>query len=124
MTHRGVIEWLSRRLSSGTVKTAKYTRMNWNGRWKRQYSIFISGKRAQLLCRAMLPWLRVKRSQAMLVSEFPCRGAYNGPGIRIPEDVLRRRGELRAAMTLLNHRGPESPTLDGVEWRGMPRVIA
>ncbi len=95
VTYRPVIDWLCDRLSSGTVKMQK-------GRHKPQYRFQVFGKRARLLCEAMLPYLKIKHKQAKLVMAFP-GDQYHGPANTIPDDINVERYRLRDTINALNH---------------------
>ncbi len=82
MTHLGVIEWLTERLKAGTIKLHNQTNLRLYPYMKPQYRFQVFGKRAQLLCEAMLPYLKVKKEQASLVMEFPT-DARIAPGVKI-----------------------------------------
>ena len=105
MTHRGVIEWLTEKLQTGTLKMFNYTAVKKNPRWKKQYGIFISGKRAKLLCEVLLPFLKVKKSQAELICKFP-GDDLRGRGAKLLPEVLIERNRLFQQIHVLNRRGP------------------
>ena len=103
MTHRGVIDWLCVRLSSGTVQLHNSTNLRRHPTYKPQYRFQVFGKRAQLLCRKMLPYLRVKSEHARLVCEFPC-DARIAPGVKIERsEINETRYRLRDRINALNH---------------------
>jgi hypothetical protein len=104
MTHRGVIEWLCSRLAAGTAQLHNSTNLRRHPDWKPQYRFQVFGKRAQLLCRRILPYLRVKAEQARLVCEFPC-DARIAPGVKIERSAINVvRYPLRDQINALNHR--------------------
>lgn len=103
MTHEGVIRWLSERLCAGTVKTHNHTNLRRSPHLKRQYRVQLFGKRARSLCETMLPYLRVKREQARLVTTFPV-DARIAPGVKIERTAINtERYRLRDAINALNH---------------------
>jgi hypothetical protein len=103
MTHRGVIEWLAGRLAAGTVKLHNQTNLRRSPNAKPQYRTQVFGKRAKLLCEAILPYLRVKAEQARLVSEFPV-DARIAPGVKIDRsEINEARYRLRDQINALNH---------------------
>lgn len=109
MTHHGVIEWLTERLQAGTVKLHNQTNLRRHPYMKPQYRFQVFGKRAQLLCNAMLPYLKVKHEQARLVGEFPC-DARIAPGVKIERsEINATRFCLRDAINALNHDATRNP---------------
>jgi hypothetical protein len=103
MTHRGVIEWLANTLDAGTVKKHNHTNVRRHPHLKEQFRVQVFGKRAQLLCRAMLPFLKVKHEQARLVGEFPV-DARVAPGVKIERTEINEvRYRLRDQINALNH---------------------
>src|SRR5262249_43556897 len=82
MTHHGVIEWLAGRLRSGSVKLHNQTSLRRYPYLKPQYKFQLFGKPAQLLCSAILPYLKVKAEPARLVGLFRC-DARIAPGVKI-----------------------------------------
>lgn len=105
MTHRGVIRWLKSVLSSGNIQVFNYTQCKKNPQWRKQYGVVLTGKRAKLLCEQLLPFLRVKKRQAVLICQFPCEDR-RGRGAKVGTDVLRKRMQLYRKMRQLNLRGP------------------
>ncbi len=103
MTHSGLIQWLAEKLQAGTVKLHNQTSLRSHPHFKPQYRMQIFGKRAQLLCQVIYPYLKVKAEQARLVSEFPC-DARIAPGIKIARtDINEVRYRLRDQINALNH---------------------
>lgn len=106
MTHRGVIDWVARTLGKSSVKLNNHTMIHKNPeRWKPQWKYQLFGKRAQLLCRRLLPYLKVKDEQAKIILEFPC-DLRVAPGAKIDEKINATRYELRRRIRGLNSRGP------------------
>jgi hypothetical protein len=118
MTHRGVIEWLAARLRSGKVQIHNQTNLRRYGYMKPQYRFQLFGKRAKLLCAALLPYLRVKDRQAQLVSSFPIEGRV-APGVKLSEEMNQLRYELRDQINSLNHEG--CPSYAGEKRRSFAR---
>ena len=123
MTDRDVIEWVA---SLWGVRVS-YVLKRRNPRWLPQYFVRLSGKRAQILCRVLLPYLRVKKVQAELVCEFEC-DLRSAPGQTISEEANARRFQLRDAINSLNHkpRNPEArrnQQLDGREHFAFPKIV-
>lgn len=106
MTHRGVIEWLRDKLSTGTIKVNNHTKIRENPRWRVQHLVRLHGKRAQLLCQALLPFMIVKKPHAEIALQFPC-DCRSGPLVQLDPDVRRLRAGLAARMKVLNARGPQ-----------------
>lgn len=103
MTHRGVIGWLAERLDAGTVKNHNPTNLRRHPHWKPQYRTQLFGKRAKMLCVAMLPYLKVKSEQARLVTTFPV-DARIAPGHKIERSEINEvRYRLRDEINALNH---------------------
>lgn len=103
MTHRGVIDWLRDRLDCGTVKRHNHTARRRSPHFKEQFRVQVFGKRAQLLCSTLLPFLIVKREQARLVCDFPV-DARIAPGTKIERtEINETRYRLRDQINALNH---------------------
>ena len=103
MTHRGVINWLAERLSAGTVKRHNHTSQRRYPNRKAQHRVQVFGKRAKMLCDALLPYLKVKREQARLVTTFPV-DARIAPGVKIERsEINAARYQLRDLINSLNH---------------------
>ena len=103
MTHRPVIAWLAERLAAGTVKLHNHTRVRRDPNLKPQYRTQLFGKRARLLCEALLPYLKVKTEQARLVTTFPVE-ARVAPGAKIAlTSINETRYRLRDQINALNH---------------------
>ena len=103
MTHREFINWLAERLAAGTVKLHNHTNIRRNLHLKQQYRVQLFGKRAKMLCEAVLPYLIVKRKQARLVTIFPVE-ARLAPGVKIEGSAINKtRYKLRDAINALNH---------------------
>ena len=105
MTHEGVLLWLRSKLETGTLKLNNHTSLKRNPRWKPQWTVRLHGRRAQLLCQALLPYLKVKREQAECIIEFPVEGR-SGPGRSLLPEMAEHRRVLFERMRLLNKRGP------------------
>jgi hypothetical protein len=103
MCHRGVIEWLQAKLSSGTIKVNNHTKVR-DG-WNPQWLVRIHGKRAQLLCKAILPYMIVKREHAEIAAAFPC-DCRSGPLVMLSPEVQEQRSKFAERMRVLNYRGP------------------
>lgn len=103
MTHRGVVDWLAERLQAGTVKLHNQTNLRRHPYMKPQYRFQVFGKRAQLLCAALIPYLKVKAEQARLVTTFPV-DARIAPGVKIANSEINEvRYRLRDQINALNH---------------------
>lgn len=105
MTHLGVIDWLRQKWNGHAIQHQKYTKPAWAGKWKEQHMTVLNGKRAQLLCRLLLPYLRVKEPQARIILGFPAEDR-RGPGARLDPSIQARRSEAYHIMKTLNRRGP------------------
>lgn len=114
MTDRAVIEWAASRWGCAVSYVLKRTK---NPNWLDQHFVRLSGKRAQILCLVLLPYLRVKRAQAELVCTFPC-DVRTAPGHTISPEVNAVRFALRDKINGLNHRPRNPNTKRG----GAPRV--
>lgn len=94
--HRPTIEWLAERLKAGTVKRHNVRATT------AQHRTQLFGKRAQLLCAALLPFLKVKIAHAQLVLTFPC-DARVAPGVKIERTAINAtRYRLRDEINGLN----------------------
>lgn len=103
MTHRPVIEWVAGRLAAGKVQLHNHTNIRLHPHLKPQYRTQLFGKRARILCRALLPYLKVKVEQARLVTTFPVE-ARVAPGVKIDHSAINEiRYRLRDEINALNH---------------------
>lgn len=103
MTHKGVITWMAERLQAGTVKLHNHTNLRRHPHLKPQYRTQLFGKRARLLCIAILPYMKVKHEQARLVITFPV-DARIAPGVKIERSEINKvRFALRDQINALNH---------------------
>ncbi|MGN6759441.1 MAG: hypothetical protein ACTHMJ_23985, partial [Thermomicrobiales bacterium] len=102
MTNKEVVEWLAEKWGPGRVKLHNATNLRRHPYMKPQYRAQVFGKRARLLCESLLPYLRVKREQARLVTEFPV-DARVAPGVKIERsDINETRFRLRDEINALN----------------------
>lgn len=103
MTSKGVLDWLSKRLGVGIATTHNHTALRLERPRKTAYLVRIFGKKASLLCKMVLPYLKVKHEQAHLVTTFPT-DARIAPGIKIERTEINKiRYELRERINSLNH---------------------
>jgi len=106
--HRPMVEWLADKLKAGTVKRHNVKAAT------AQFRTQLFGKRAQLLCAALLPFLKVKIIHAQLVLAFPC-DARIAPGVKIERSAInatryRLRDEISALNSHQTRRVREMPT--------------
>lgn len=102
MTHKPVIEWLGERLAV-TIRLHNQTNLKRFPYMKPQFRFQVFGKRAKLLCEAILPYMRVKNEQARLVTTFPT-DVRIAPGITIDKTGVNEiRFKLRDEINGLNH---------------------
>jgi hypothetical protein len=98
MTDQGVIEWVAEKFNV----TISYVLKN-GGRNKPQFFVRLSGKRVQILCRRLAPFLRVKARQALLITTFPA-DARVAPGVKVERSAINiERERLRIEINGLNH---------------------
>jgi hypothetical protein len=103
MTHREVISWLCQRLASGAMQLHNQTNLRRHPHYRPQYRFQLFGKRAKMLCESVLPYLRVKREQARLVTTFPV-DARIAPGVKIERSAINaERYRLRDEINAKNH---------------------
>jgi hypothetical protein len=107
MTHLPTVEWVTHTLNATAVTHQSRDQADrraaaWGkSRFKVQYRTQVTGARAQLLCRRMLPFMQTKQEQALLVVEFPV-DERRAPGRRLDDGIRARREELGKAITALN----------------------
>lgn len=94
------LEWMAD-LLRGTVAFHTRRRTGSNGFHRKQMIVRLHGRRAQLLCKTILPYLKIKREQAKIVLQFPCDTRSTG----LSEDVNQLRFALKSKMHKLNGRG-------------------
>jgi hypothetical protein len=94
MTHEGVVTWLANKL--GIARATRLPPRN-SDRFIHgslpAYEVTLSGKRAQRLARAVLPYLLVKVKQAEIISSFPIllQGTPTDMETRLVRIALRER---------------------------------
>lgn len=85
-----------------------------NAKHNASFRWLLTGPRAADLCRAMLPYLRLKRRQAELVIEHQATKAPSHVGarrgrpraeLRVPPEIMARRDAQMAELRTLNARG-------------------
>jgi hypothetical protein len=107
-TNKPIIDWLSEMSHTAPV-VKKGAKANWKDAWNWQ----VTGRNAETLLRAVLPWLRIKRQQAELCLELRDLGrhAWSGRGGLDPELVAAREA-IAQQVNDLNQRGvPVHPVL-------------
>lgn len=103
MTSEGVLRWLAKKTGAQKVHTCR-RKDTWRYKsvLKTQYLFRMSGKSAQLLCKAILPYMRIKANHAHVVCAFPIEGR-TAPGARIEENVINgKRRQLTRQLEALN----------------------
>ena len=103
MTNMAVIQWLTKVTKTGTIKVHNSTSLKRYPYMKIQYRWQLFGKRAQLLCSRILPYLKVKNQQARLILDFPCDMRIGRGRKLIDTDVNETRLSLREQVNGLNH---------------------
>lgn len=112
MTHKGVIEWLTDKLQSAKIQLHNSTNLRREPHLQPQYRFLLHGKRAQLLCKTILPYLRVKNKQAEVVKDFPCDYRI-APSVKIEEtNANELRMKLKKKLDELN--APNSKKLQHI----------
>jgi hypothetical protein len=94
------LEWAAGKLGA-TVSYHTRQKTGQSGYHKKQMIVRLHGSRAQLLCRAILPYLKIKRRQAEIVLRFPCDSRSKG---RLSEGTNAIRFELQSEIKKLNQR--------------------
>lgn len=104
MTHRGVLDWVASLFDLSVSDVPRSP----NG-WRDQSMFRIHGKRAVALCRRLLPYLRVKGEQAMLIQAFPFENRIGRPrsGRHLSAEIIQQRADLRDQVNALNTRGTQ-----------------
>ena len=91
------LEWMGLKLRA-TVSYHIRPRQSAMGYHREQMIVRLHGARAQLFCRTILPYLKIKKRQAEIVCRFPCD--MRGKGIS--EEVNDIRFAMRAEIQGLN----------------------
>jgi len=100
MTHKPVIEWLATKVANRAYYCA--VPKEHQERRKPAYSFRLQGRRAQLLCKRIMPFLRVKAEHAKVLLRWPCE-ARCGSGIKIEQtEFASIRENLAAELRKLN----------------------
>jgi len=93
------LEWMADKLDA-TVSYHTRRKEGKSGYHRRQMIVRLHGARAQLLCKAILPYLKIKKRQAELVLQFPCDMRSNG----LDDATNGLRLELQVQVQKLNAR--------------------
>lgn len=112
MTYRPVIEWLQSKLQSRSVRLTNPKQVREKPHWKVTNVIRFHGKRAQVLCKQLSPFLIVKKAQAEIVCAFP-QDHQRGSGYPLDDAIQQHRVELSQQIRVLNRRGREIEVSDG-----------
>jgi len=117
---RNILEYISKKAGQGKIIKIKLS--NYRGRENQRdyYKIAISSRRAVILLKAILPYLKIKQRQAEIAIEFQKLIGYDWPkkGVPkgttyIPKENLERRWALWKECRMLNSRGVEGNTEGG-----------
>ncbi len=103
MTHYDVLVWVAEKLGTAPPHEHNVTNRREHPDLRTQWAVSVTGRRAQDLCRALLPFLKVKWLQASLIADYPV-DARCGPGRGIPLKVRTTRSLLFAELAELNRR--------------------
>jgi len=84
------LEWMAEKLNA-TVSFHTRKHKGKPGYHLKQMIVRLHGTRAQLLCRVLLPYLKIKRKQAEIILRFPCDMRSTGltPEINILRATMR-----------------------------------
>ena len=93
------LEWMADKLKA-TVSFHTRRKEGKSGYQRKQMIVRLHGTRAQLLCAAILPYLKIKKRQAEIILQFPCDARDKG----LSEAVNIVRFELRSEIHKLNQR--------------------
>lgn len=118
MTEKPVIEWLKEVCDSGNIQLHNQTNLRKYPYMKPQYRFNLFGKRAQLLCKRIHPYLKVKKEQAEIIMSFVC-DVRIAPGVKISKDINEVRLELRDRCNALNHSNRFRPNINKRKFFGM-----
>lgn len=98
-TRRPLLVWFSNYFGGGTVTSNRRE----DRAWKTCYCWAISGERAVAFLELVLPYLVIKRKQAVLGLEFG--STHVGSGVPLTENFVRHRERIYQEMRRLNARG-------------------
>lgn len=104
MTDQATVEWVAQQLGCKAIVRSKPSATNPPITFRTQWAVKISGRRAQLLCEVMLPYLITKRRHAVLIMEFPC-DCRTAPGIRMKAAINDIRFAIREQVNSMNISG-------------------
>lgn len=95
------LEWMADKLKA-TVSFHTRRRDDKDGYHRKQMIVRLHGIRAQLLCAAILPYLKIKKRQAEIVLRFPCDTRKSGG---LSDSINAIRFKLQSEIHKLNQRG-------------------
>ncbi len=96
-TKHDALEWMAEILD-GVVSFHTRRRKGNPGYHQRQMIVRLHGTRAQRLCEALLPYLKIKKAQAEIIRRFPCDVRSTG----LTEKINRIRLSLRKEIQGMN----------------------
>lgn len=102
MTDLEPVQWLADTFGGAVV--SHWRPEEQRKHWKPVYRWQASTKAAYIFCRAVLPFLKVKHRQALLVIRFYEEGDATSP-LRKSDAERERRAALKAVAHILNQRG-------------------
>jgi len=112
-TSEALMVWLIDTFGSGR----QMSRNTNPGKWATRYDWVVYGHQAEVVLRAVLPYLVIKRDQARLALEFRGIGRTQKPYLHIrggapalDPDVVIEREDIKRRLSVLNRRGPISNT--------------
>src|SRR6266446_750988 len=98
-THRGVLDWVKSQVGGAAVYVKRAR--NDSGRYKPCYAWSTGWQHAKAILIACLPYLIIKREQALLFIEF-CNTCKHYGKIGVPVGIAKRRQEIIDQMAILN----------------------
>lgn len=98
MTHEPTIRWMAELWGASCTSWAEHRRAEHH---KPQFRTVLTGERAADLCQLLLPFMITKKEQAKLIIEF-VEHAQTRPGVRLTDEMVAKRIELKQRMNELN----------------------
>ena len=93
------LEWLADKFDANVSRHTR-RREGRSGYHKMQMIVRFHGSRAQLLCKTILPYLKIKKRQAEIILRFPCDARDKG----LSDEINAIRFELQSEIHKLNQR--------------------
>ena len=99
-TRKPLLEWFAEQFDCGGITTSRREKY---AAWKTCYAWTIAGNDTAVVLRLLLPYLVIKRKQALLALEFG--STHVTPGVKLTDNFVQHRERIYQEMRKINARG-------------------